>query len=65
MLTGLIDEQRVLSSCRPQNECGTGEGRSARCGFQGLPAESAALFVVPAVRGCYKWQVSVRRLSTL
>ena len=36
MVTVLIDEQRVLSSCCPQNECGTGEGRSVRCGFQGL-----------------------------
>lgn len=61
MVTGLIDEQRVLSSCCSQNECGTGEGRSARLGFQGLPAKSAALFVVPAARGCYRWQVSVRR----
>lgn len=47
-------------------ECnGTGEGRSARYGLQGLPAKSAALLVVPAVSGCYRLQVSLRRLSTL
>lgn len=34
MATGLIDEQRVLGSCCPQNVRGTGEGRSARYGFR-------------------------------
>lgn len=61
LVMGLIDEGRVLSSCCPWKESGTGEGRSARCGFQGLPAKSTALLVVPAVSDCYKLQVSMRR----